>query len=201
VHEHKGESKRRRPIALLGPVVALAMAAVTSAGLVAPPAAAQGDSQPITASTEERRIGRSLGELGSSRQLLIGAAAEPHLLPEAPYSDTLARELTAITPRKAMKWEQIHPERQRYDFVRADALVEFAERNAMQVRGQSLVWHMQNPPWLYEMPGGREEFLALLRDHIFAVARDGHDGMATGPQGDIEAHRWPRPSNAAVAAR
>ncbi len=100
---------------------------------------------------------------------MVGAAAEPQLLSEAPYASTLSREFTALTPRKAMKWEQLHPERDRYDFVRADTLMDFAQANAMQVRGHTLVWHMQNPQWLYEMPGGRDEFSALLRDHIFTV--------------------------------
>ncbi|MDQ3573803.1 MAG: endo-1,4-beta-xylanase [Actinomycetota bacterium] len=147
-------STRRRARPLRAVLVTLAMAIVASSSVLAPPAVSQ--SEPLR-------------ELGPRRQLLIGAAAEPQLLSEAPYAGTLSREFGALTPRKAMKWEQIHPERHGYDFTRADILVDFAERNAMQVRGHPLVWHMQNPPWLYQMPGGRDEFLALLREHIFTV--------------------------------
>ena len=144
----------RRARRLRALIVSVTVAIVTSSGFLAPPAASQ--SEPLRT-------------VASRRQLLIGAAAEPQLLTEAPYSSTLGREFGALTPRKAMKWEQIHPERHRYDFTRADTLVDFAERNAMQVRGHPLLWHMQNPPWLYEMQGGREEFLALLREHILTV--------------------------------
>ncbi len=37
-----------------------------------------------------------------------------------------------------------------YDFAPADALVEFAKANHMELAGHTLVWHSQTPNWVFE---------------------------------------------------
>ncbi len=37
-----------------------------------------------------------------------------------------------------------------FDFVAADALIEFANNNNMEVAGHTLVWHSQTPNWVFE---------------------------------------------------
>lgn len=68
-----------------------------------------------------------------------------------------------------MKWEYIHPERNRYNFKMADAIVDFADRNNQVVRGHTLLWHSQNPAWLEEGDFSDEELRSILRKHITTV--------------------------------
>jgi endo-1,4-beta-xylanase len=113
-----------------------------------------------------------LRTLAPTRGVRIGAAvaAEP-LRHDARYRDVLVREFDIVTPENAMKWETIHPGRHRFDFSEADRIVAAARRSRMQVRGHTLVWHVQNPPWLADALPSRRRAVALLRAHIRRVAR------------------------------
>jgi endo-1,4-beta-xylanase len=85
---------------------------------------------------------------------------------DAAYARLLAREFNLVTPENAMKFSVVQPERGRFDFAQADALVEFAEANGMQVNGHVLVWHQQLPDWLTQGNFGPGVLKAILREHI-----------------------------------
>ncbi|MFD3626581.1 endo-1,4-beta-xylanase [Streptomyces sp. DSM 116494] len=85
------------------------------------------------------------------------------------YRKVLARQFSSVSAENQMKWDYIHPERDRYDFGQADAIVEFAKRNKQVVRGHTLLWHSQNPAWLEEGDFSRTELRAILREHITTV--------------------------------
>lgn len=130
----------------------LATAAAFSAALVA--------TMPATATDTLRGLAPSAG-------IRIGAAVDVDALQaDAAYARLLAREFNLLTPENAMKFSVVHPERGRYDFTQADALVEFAEANGMQVNGHVLVWHQQLPDWLTQGNFDSDELKAILREHI-----------------------------------
>ncbi|MEU4561923.1 endo-1,4-beta-xylanase [Actinoplanes sp. NPDC023936] len=85
------------------------------------------------------------------------------------YRRILAREFDSVSPENQMKWEFIHPERHRYNFGPADAIVAFARRNGQVVRGHTLLWHSQNPAWLQEGTFTKAQLRSILREHIFTV--------------------------------
>ncbi|MEV5468464.1 endo-1,4-beta-xylanase [Streptomyces griseoincarnatus] len=85
------------------------------------------------------------------------------------YRKVLGREFSSVSPENQMKWDYIHPERDRYDFGQADAIVEFARRNRQVVRGHTLLWHSQNPAWLEEGDFTKAELRGILREHITKV--------------------------------
>ena len=62
----------------------------------------------------------------------------------------LKNEFNLITIENDMKFSKIHPQRNTYDFLIPDLMVEFAEKNNMKVRGHALVWHHDIPDWLLE---------------------------------------------------
>ena len=68
-----------------------------------------------------------------------------------------------------MKWEVLQPERGKLRLRPPTAIVDFARENGMPVRGHTLVWHIQNPAWLEQAGGSRDECIAMLREHIRAV--------------------------------
>jgi endo-1,4-beta-xylanase len=72
-----------------------------------------------------------------------------------------------------MKMGPIHPEENRYNFKDADAIVDFATRHDMRIRGHNLCWHEQTPGWLFKDSTGKEVSKAVLlqrlKAHITAV--------------------------------
>jgi len=72
-----------------------------------------------------------------------------------------------------MKFGLIHPQIDAYDFTAADELVNFAKQNNKLVRGHTLVWHNQNPMWLFRDENGnpvdKDTLLARMKEHIQTV--------------------------------
>ncbi|MCI2415941.1 endo-1,4-beta-xylanase [Saccharopolyspora sp. K220] len=88
---------------------------------------------------------------------------------DAPYRDVLASEFSSVSAENQMKWEYLHPERDRYEFGMADAIVSFAEQHGQAVRGHTLLWHSQNPEWLDNGDFSADELREILREHIMTV--------------------------------
>jgi len=111
-----------------------------------------------------------------SEYFKIGTAiSRAQIMLEIPEQLDVAREqFNTFTPENSMKWERIHPTLNEFDFVAADALVEFAQKNDQQLVGHALVWHSQIPDWAFEDENGitlsREALLKRMEDHINAVA-------------------------------
>jgi endo-1,4-beta-xylanase len=148
----------------------LALLAVFSVLLTAAPAQAQ-----ARAHSDHGTLRQA-----APRDLHIGSAAaggghhldQPYPDPftyDRPYRKVLAREFSSVSPENQMKWEFIHPDRYRYNFGPADAIVRFAQQNHQVVRGHTLLWHSQNPAWLQEGQFTASELRAILKNHIFTV--------------------------------
>ena len=86
---------------------------------------------------------QSLREAAQSSGVLIGTAVRPAQLSEAAYASTLGREFNMLEPEDVLKWEEVHPEPQSFDFSHADQIVDFSIRHGMKVRGHTLAWHHQ----------------------------------------------------------
>ncbi len=74
-----------------------------------------------------------------------------------------------IEPEDSLKWEIVHPQKDRFDFSKGDQIVEFAAAHDMKVRGHTLVWHRQNPQWLTDGRYTSKELAKILEDHIKTV--------------------------------
>ncbi len=109
----------------------------------------------------------ALRHLAAQAGLPLGAAvaAEP-LRRDPAYRALLAREFGMVTCENAMKWGPIHPALRTWAFRDADAIVRFATRHAMAVRGHTLVWHSQQPRWLEHGSWSRPALTRVLRAHI-----------------------------------
>lgn len=81
-------------------------------------------------------------------------------------------QFNAVTPENCMKPDALHPQEDQWYFAQADALVEFAEANHMQITGHNLVWHQQTPEWFFkdgDKPATREKLLERMKTHIDKV--------------------------------
>lgn len=81
----------------------------------------------------------------------------------------------SISPENDLKWQIIHPTEGTYNFVPADAYVQFGKQEGMAIIGHTLVWHSQTPDWVFKDSNGndltREALLARMKDHIETVVR------------------------------
>src|ERR1044071_2650891 len=90
----------------------------------------------------------------------------------------LKKHFNSITSENDMKWGSLQPTEGVFTFANADAQVAFAKANNMLVRGHTLVWHTQNPAWLFNDPSGQPMtptpenkalLIGRLENHIRAV--------------------------------
>jgi endo-1,4-beta-xylanase len=83
------------------------------------------------------------------------------------------KHFNSITSENILKWEEVHPEPDRYNFEPVDRFVAFGEKNKMHIIGHTLVWFHQTPDWVFYNeagnPLGREALLERMKDHIFTV--------------------------------
>jgi GH35 family endo-1,4-beta-xylanase len=90
----------------------------------------------------------------------------------AGYSDEelllAAGHFNAVTPENCMKPEPIHPQEDRWQFDRADALVEWAQQNKLSIHGHTLVWHAQTPDWFFR-DGDKATVTQRMKDHIHTL--------------------------------
>lgn len=112
----------------------------------------------------------TLRYLASQHGLLIGAAVDARALQSDPkYAQTLSREFNVVVPENVMKFAEIHPSPQNYDFTAADQLVSFATANGMLVRGHTLLWYREDPAWVKSGNYSKTQLEQILHDHIATV--------------------------------
>jgi endo-1,4-beta-xylanase len=87
--------------------------------------------------------------------------------------EIVEKHFNSITPENILKWEEVHPEPNRYNFEAVDRFVEFGEKNKMHIIGHTLIWFHQTPDWVFQDETGkslsRGELLERMKDHIFTV--------------------------------
>lgn len=103
----------------------------------------------------------------------IGAAVDSSSV--MTHAALLKAHFRSITPENEMKFESLQPTEGNFTYAAADRIVDFALQNGMQVRGHALVWHSQNPSWLFSNGAGgvasRQQLLNRMKNHITNVMR------------------------------
>jgi endo-1,4-beta-xylanase len=108
-------------------------------------------------------------------RFLVGAAINAaQITGKDVRGDALVRaQFNSISPEDCLKWENVHPQPDRYDFSLTDRYVAFGRRNRMFTVGHVLVWHNQTPDWVFRDDKGelldRKALLARLKHHIYTV--------------------------------
>lgn len=108
-------------------------------------------------------------------QFRVGAALGTHQVVgnEPRALELVARQFNTITPENLLKWQEVHPQPDQYNFEPVDKFVEFGEKHDMFIVGHTLVWHNQTPEWVFQGRDGkaldRETALARMKEHIAKV--------------------------------
>lgn len=105
----------------------------------------------------------------------IGTSLNMRQINEAdPLTGPLIKQhYNSITPENILKWAEVHPQPEKYNFEPGDRYVAFGKKNKMFIVGHTLVWHSQTPRWVFQgedgKPCDRETLLKRMRDHIMTV--------------------------------
>ena len=105
----------------------------------------------------------------------IGVAVSPGSIKNPAETALILKHFNSLTPENAMKMGAIHPEQNRYNWLNADAIVNFAQEHHLLVRGHNLCWHEQTPKWFFYDKAGmlvsKDTLLQRLKDHIYTVVK------------------------------
>jgi endo-1,4-beta-xylanase len=124
---------------------------IAAAAAVLAPVAIDSNSTTQRKSTEME----SLNSTAKTEGLIFGAAAAQQVIPgqsgyDAAYEALYKQHCGIITTDIAMKWNRLWPTADmKPTWADADALVNWAEQNNIQVKGHNLVWNEYNPAWLW----------------------------------------------------
>ena len=108
----------------------------------------------------------------------LGAAVEPAELAGV-HSELLLLHFNTVVAGNAMKWGPLQPTEGNFNWGPADAIANFAREHGLKMRGHTLLWHSQNPAWLFRDANGnplepgnaahRTLLIDRLRTHIHTV--------------------------------
>ena len=90
------------------------------------------------------------------------------LVTDVAYREAIVANCDIIVGEGEMKWLDVHPERNAYRFEKADALVDFARQNGIEIRGHTLAWYGAMPAWTAAIDS-RAEAESELVVHIETV--------------------------------
>ena len=114
---------------------------------------------------------RYLRDLAEQRGFFIGTAVSTGAFArgETTYCEVLKHEFNVLVAENMMKFSELCPSQNNYNWTTADALVDFAVANGMKLRGHTLVWHQQLPRWVTNGTWTAQAAQALLEQHIKTV--------------------------------
>lgn len=98
----------------------------------------------------------------------IGAAVDSQSY--MTHGPILKAHFNSVVAENDMKFNALEPNEGAFTYTNADKIVDFASSNAMKVRGHTLVWHSQNPSWLFN-GATKDTLLARMKNHIKNVVQ------------------------------
>jgi endo-1,4-beta-xylanase len=110
------------------------------------------------------------------------------------YREAVIANCDIIVPEGEMKWPDIHPARNRFDFEKADALVDFARQNKVEIRGHTLAWYGGMPEWTNEIVNRAEAERELI-GHIETVVSRYRGGIPSWDVVNEPLIDWPEDAN------
>ena len=111
----------------------------------------------------------SKSSVGPQNLIPYGAAVRSDALAaDASYRDAVIANCQMVVPESELKWLELRPTPNEYRFERADAIIDFARQNSIEVRGHTLAWYGALPKWTEEI-ATRADAERELTDHIETV--------------------------------
>ena len=112
----------------------------------------------------------------AAKGFLYGAAGRSRVLAsDKEFTNRFAQECSILVMESELKWKALRPSADRFNFKRADQMLQFAQTHGLLFRGHTLVWHNSNPQWLIDKfknsTTTSNEIERILSNHISTVVR------------------------------
>src|SRR3984885_11440096 len=101
-----------------------------------------------TAKTQSPASTSTAGLIPYGSAVRVGA-----LESDSSYREAIIANCQMIVAEGEMKWADIRPTRGEYRFEKADAIIDFARQNKLEVRGHTLAWYGGLPGGAHEIAG------------------------------------------------
>lgn len=111
---------------------------------------------------------KTFRDYAAKKNLQIGIAIPPGDIYGEKESAILKENASLLVCENAMKWQNVRPKKNYWNWGDIDAMVKFAEENKMEVKWHVLFWHNQNPPFLNDMKT-KEDALSMMDEHIETI--------------------------------
>ena len=119
----------------------------------------------------------SLNSLAAAKGMRFGsciASGGGGSIANSRYTGLIERECGLLVPENELKWQTIRPSATTFDFTRFDAILDYAMRKKIPVRGHTLLWHRSKwmPKWLETHDFGTRPATAaasMMTNHIETV--------------------------------
>lgn len=87
-------------------------------------------------------------------EFAFGSAMNDQVLFNQQYADFFVKHFNWAVFENEAKWYANEPERGRNTYEKADAMLNFADKHQLPVRGHALFWEVEdaNPSWLRSLP-------------------------------------------------
>ena len=102
----------------------------------------------------------------------IGAAVNKKIIEKKTAQEILNRHFSSLTIENALKFGPIHPKENLYDWKEADFIADYARKNKFKMRGHTMIWHNQNPSWIFVDDNSvvsKTKLIKRLEEHLTAV--------------------------------
>ena len=113
------------------------------------------------------RAEEDLGGIAARAGIVYGASAAGEIFSDGSYRRLYERHCRIVTSDVALKFDWLRPQRTGWDWLPADRLLAFAERNGMRFRGHALIWNENAPKWLRKL--SLAEIRRVFDEHIDTV--------------------------------
>ncbi|WP_326550842.1 non-reducing end alpha-L-arabinofuranosidase family hydrolase [Micromonospora sp. NBC_01813] len=110
----------------------------------------------------------TLGAAAAQSGRYFGTAVAANKLGDSTYVNILNREFNSVTAENEMKLDATEPQQNQFNFTNGDRIVNHAISRGMAVRGHTLAWHSQQPPWMEQMEG--TALRNAMLNHVTRVA-------------------------------
>jgi endo-1,4-beta-xylanase len=128
-----------------------------AAGLIAAPAPSMTQS-------------KTLKTLAAAKGIIYGVECNTWDLAADPELANAIVQQCAMLVDGSLKWEITRPAPYTFNFERSDWRAQFAQEKRLQLRGHTLIWHVNLPQWFYEIVTPQNADRVLI-EHVQTITR------------------------------
>lgn len=107
-------------------------------------------------------------EIARKANIDFGVAIKAGDVLDQKTSKFIAANFNMIVPEDTMKWRNLRPTKDFWNWSDLDNMVKYAEKNRIKIKGHVFLWHEQNPGYV-NTKKSREEAIALMEEQITTV--------------------------------